>query len=293
MASLPTSAATSAPTSIMTPSGPTPPDDEPTIRYTRVDELFQVLNRVPGDVLIVTHVRPRNFSTMERERDSRRRRFRFRYYASSQVLVITLPTWVHEQLHAHLYWHFMQKLVRIGVEDSWVSIGSPTYRTPGHPSGDVGESDSSGGPEPERLGPNEWPTLVIEAGDSKSLNLLRQDMRWWFDASNHKVKIVLLAKFDRSRREIRLENWEEEAQVVRPGATTTRSVAANTLAPVLRQSITITQNAASPPSYNVVRGALVLSFRLLFLKDPGPGEGDFAFSIPELRVYAERVWSVV
>jgi hypothetical protein len=116
-------------------------------------------------------------------------------------------------------------------------------------------------------------------------------MKWWFIASNHQVKIVLLAKFDEPRREIQLESWEEVSPVG-PGATTTRSVAASRTGPLLRQTITITQNATSPPSYNVTTGsALVLSFRLLFLRDPGPGEGDFVISIPDLTFYAERVWA--
>ncbi len=181
----------------------------------------------------------------------------------------------------------------MGLEDSWKSIGTATYRTQGHPGGDGGESDSSGGPRPKRGGRNNWPTLVIEAGHSESLTRLRQDMRWWFDASNHQVKIVLLAKFNHSQREIQLEKWEEEPQVARPGVTTTRLIAASTLAPVLRQRITITRNATSPPSYNVTSGALVLSFGLLFLRDPGPGEGDFVFSIPDLQFYAECVWEEV
>jgi hypothetical protein len=118
-------------------------------------------------------------------------------------------------------------------------------------------------------------------------------MRWWFEASNHQVKIILLAKFNHPQRTIQLEKWEEAPQAVRPGAMTTRSVAAGAPAPVLQQTITITQNATSPPSYNVTRGALVLSFRLLFLRDPSPGEGDFVFSIPDLQFYAERVWAQV
>jgi hypothetical protein len=35
-----------------------------------------------------------------------------------------------------------------------------------------------------------------EAGVSQSLGALQDDMRWWFSASDHQVKIVLLVKFD-------------------------------------------------------------------------------------------------
>jgi hypothetical protein len=184
----------------------------------------------------------------------------------------------------------------MSLTDSWTQIGSITLRA-GHPGGDGGESDSAGGPLPARDGRGAWPTLVIEAGDSESLTRLRQDMTWWFEASNHQVKIVLLAKFNHHRPEIQLEKWEEAPQVVRPGAMTTRSVAAAVTAgapaPVLRRRITIARNAMNPPSYNVTRGTLVLSFGLLFLRAPGPGEGDIVFSIPDLQFYAERVWAQV
>lgn len=184
----------------------------------------------------------------------------------------------------------------MGLEGSWKAKGSGTFRT-GHPGGDGGESDSAGGPRPARGGHGAWPTLVIEAGYSESLQQLRRDMRWWFDASNHQVKIVILAKFNHREREIQLEKWEEELPAIRPGATSTRSVmaavAARTPAPALQQIITITRNATSPPSYNVTRGALVLSFRLLFQRDPGPGEGDIVFNIPDLQDYAELVWEEV
>lgn len=49
-------------------------------------------------------------------------------------------------------------------------------------------------------------------------------MEWWFAASNHQVKVVLLAKFDHNRTQIVLENWVEvQAQQPRQGATTTRA----------------------------------------------------------------------
>jgi hypothetical protein len=60
------------------------------------------------------------------------------------------------------------------------------------------------------------------------------------------------------------------------------------------QSVTITRDeTTNSVSYNVTRGLLVLIFRLLFLRDPGPQEGDFIFSIEDLLRYAEDVWDEV
>lgn len=182
----------------------------------------------------------------------------------------------------------------MGLRRAWRPFGSSLYRENGHPGGDVGEGDSTGGPLPYAKDLDSWPTLVIEAGDSESLPALRHDIRWWFDKSHHDVNIVLLAKFDHCRHEILVERWEEERLTSRPGATTTRALARSPLEPLLQQAITIARDTTTnPASYNVARGALVLKFELLFLRNPGPGEGDVIISIPELQSYAEAVWDYV
>ncbi len=66
----------------------------------------------------------------------------------------------------------------------------------------------------------------------------------------------------------------------------------NTRRPVLRQSIFVTRDATID-SYHVTSGALVLSFRLLLLRDPGLQEGDYIISIAELQAYARVVWLFV
>lgn len=64
----------------------------------------------------------------------------------------------------------------------------------------------------------------------------------------------------------------------------------------ITQSIRISRNQATDPIlYNITtrKGALVLRFRLLYLRDPGPQEGDFVIGVPDLQLYvnAEMVWS--
>lgn len=169
---------------------------------------------------------------------------------------------------------------------------STTFRPQGHPGGDGGEGDSSGGPMSVRHDKYAWPTLVIEAGDSESLHALRDDMRWWFSSSDHQVKIVLLAKFDHHLQQILIERWEEEVAIP-PGATTTgRAATFGASQPVLQQSITISRDPATG-SYQVASSDLVLSFRLLFLRDPGPQEGDFIIPTEDLQRYARLVWAAV
>ena len=185
----------------------------------------------------------------------------------------------------------------MGLRSDWKMAGSATFRPRGHPGGDGGEGDSSGCPIPQRPRGKDWPTLVIAAGHSQSLEGLRRDMRWWFSASEHQVKIVLLAKLEGSRGEIILEKWQEVSAPPRLGATTTRAPAR--LEPNCGQLINITRapgitntdpNRLNPTSYNVTSGALRLEFDHLFLRQPGQGEGDVIISIPQLQEYAVKVW---
>ncbi|KAI5864087.1 hypothetical protein GGS23DRAFT_562851 [Durotheca rogersii] len=262
----------------------------PTIRFTNVQDLLKVVRQVQGDFLIVKKVPPADFERLC-SREKRPCRIR-RYHANQGLLILTIPTCLHETLHLELWNLYRDKLVRKNQDRGWRPIGSTTFRPRGHPEGDVGEGDSSGCPRPVRSSPGSWPTLVIEAGDSESLSALRDDMRWWFLASDHDVKIVLLAKFDHGNQRIIIERWEEELQI-RQGATNTRrSTNGNTFQPVLRQSIAIIRDITTN-SYHVTSGALVLSFRLLFLRGPGPQEGDFIISVPELATYARNVWERV
>ncbi|KAK0734839.1 hypothetical protein B0T26DRAFT_632578, partial [Lasiosphaeria miniovina] len=135
----------------------------------------------------------------------------------------------------------------------------------GHPGGDSGEGDSTGGLRPERIGVSNWAILVIESGYSEILLELYKDMQWWFQVLNHEVKIVILAKFD-DQKKSRLHKERSRGQN-------------GVLSLVKRQSIIITRNkTTNPVSYNITRGALVLGFRLLFLRDLGPQEGDFVLA---------------
>jgi hypothetical protein len=116
-------------------------------------------------------------------------------------------------------------------------------------------------------------------------------MRWWLAASEHQVKIVLLAKFNHETQpqSIILEKWMETFP---PRRAVTRSSSPQ---PILSQTITIErvpESAATqtPARYVVTSGALRLEFRLLFLRDPREGEGDIIVNVQDLEDYAATVW---
>ncbi|KAI1405897.1 hypothetical protein F4819DRAFT_493865 [Hypoxylon fuscum] len=257
-----------------------PNHEDPVINFTNTQDLFEAIDCVSGDILIVTNVSPSSFVEIEEQRTIRRRKFRWcRYQAEARILVITIPTSVHEVLHTQLYGEYIEQLPASGVpRNAWFHKAATCFRSNHRGGSDGGEGDSSGAPKSQRLGPRDWPTLVIKAGASESLNQLRADMRWWFAASNHDVKIVILAKFDQRQSRIILEKWEEQG-ATRHGATTARLAA--TLQPVLQQTITIIRDATTTP------------VSLLFLRDPGPLEKDVVISVQFLQQYAELVWSQV
>ncbi|KAK3357523.1 hypothetical protein B0T25DRAFT_161568 [Lasiosphaeria hispida] len=183
----------------------------------------------------------------------------------------------------------------MGLQDAWKDHGATRFpQQQGHPSGNGGEGDSGGSPRPQPSG-RSWPTLVIGAGDSSSLEELRRDMRWWFSASNHEVKIIHLAKLDLAGRRTILEKWVETTPPPHSGPT---ARAASMRTPNCVQEITIdwTENTPVeiPTSYIVTTDDLRLKFSLLFLRPPeNPREHDILITVPRLQVWASMVWETV
>ncbi|KAK0708001.1 hypothetical protein B0H67DRAFT_589073, partial [Lasiosphaeris hirsuta] len=105
------------------------PDNDPqTVRFTNVQDLF-VINNTTGDFLTVTNVSPNNFTEIQREREKRRRKIRFRRYNSnSRILIITIPTDLHEALHLGVYERYRDQLVLTRRQESRKSIDTVTFQ---------------------------------------------------------------------------------------------------------------------------------------------------------------------
>ncbi|CAG9937059.1 unnamed protein product, partial [Clonostachys rosea f. rosea IK726] len=204
-------------------------------------------NRSKCDALYVRDV---SISTYERLKEYRcytRRKYRFRrYYPAEKLLIVAVTTGPHEQLHINLYLDIFLEFNKMGLERHWLGVGH-----------------------------REWPNLIVEGSHSMSLEEMRRHMAWWFEASDHQVKIVLLVKAD-GPSTIIIEKWQEPPRPERAGATTTR--ASSRPDPQSRQVITIKRIPGSTKphlteSYEVTSGgALRLEFQDLFLRPPGPGE---------------------
>ncbi|CAG9940634.1 unnamed protein product [Clonostachys rosea f. rosea IK726] len=259
--------------------------EQPTIKFTTYKALLEAIKQASTECIYIKDISAEQFTLVQRERGDKTP-FRLKFFCPDQhLLIITIPSMPHEVVIARLERFFITGVVAQGLDLHWIGLNSTTYINQNN--GTAGEGDASGGPFIPGVGAvQHWPTLVIESGYSQTLTQLRAQMAWWFRASAHQVKIVLLLKMDASSpADILIEKWQEIPLQNRPGATNTR--ASGALGPNLIQVINIRRinNAAphAPQSYTVTRGDLRLDFALLFLRQPGQGEGDIIIGIQQLQ----------
>jgi len=269
----------------------------PEFTYSGFTDLVeQIRNNTLGDIIIINNVSLANFDQISSEREERGLGFRLSLYmADPGRLIVTIPTRVHEALHLCLNDLIRSITVRMGTS-LWdlLSVGATTFTN--LDAGVVrswGEGDSCLLPLARQ--PDGFPTLVIEAGFTRSWDSLQQKARWWFATSRFDVKIVILVKFDRGR--ITIEKWKAVEAVPRPGMRTQAQANAPPQATCV-QSIHITRpgnDPASPASYTVT-APLHLEFVDVYLRQPveDPGqhvhEGDIVIDIAQLQSYALTLW---
>jgi hypothetical protein len=225
------------------------------------------------------------------------------YTADTKCLVIKIPTTEHEGLHGSLDDNFFVEAVLMGLRREFYSVGSSTFkdRDANRNVTSEGEGDSSRKPSSMRTDKHQYPTLVIEAGWTQTLEKLRQKAEWWFDKSSGDVKIVLLIKSSPRSNHIRIEKWKLAPATSRRGATTTRAAAAIT--PNCIHVVEIARangindahpNRFDPASYVVTGGPLQLEFIDIFLRQPiPPGEGDLILDNTTLQRYAVNFWKLM
>lgn len=289
-------------------------DSQPDILFTTVSAVFARLAQLGrhDDCLTVGDVSSTNFDALETARD-RGRALRLFYTPASSSVVITVPSGPHNQMHIGIYESIFLAIRDMGLKPSWSTRGDEKFRGA---DGSSAEADSAGRPNARwgRGASNNWPTLIIEAGVSQNLPLLHAKMRWWFAASEHQVKIGILAKVYLGQDVIHIEKWKERNDGLesRQGATTTRSMTRAGLSsrfePMCDQTITITitwtgsgpilstrEEDRTPPSFRVDGGPLIIGFEDLFLRPPiaANGEHDLVVADGTLQEVASMVWQSV
>ncbi|KAF4121297.1 hypothetical protein GMORB2_2259 [Geosmithia morbida] len=290
-------------------------DQAPTadIVFSTIDKLREFIDKCHPtvDAVVVANVTRSAFREISKLRDRTGHRWRLLYLNTCHLSIVTLPTYSHEQLHVYLNECLKDGLADMGQgKEEWTMTSSSRYPPDGN--GSSGEGDSGGKPFHKRLGHDQWPTIVFEAGFTQSLMSLRTKIRFWFSRSNHQVKIVVIVKAypgDSAQKKILVEQWLEQlisGSSARRGATTTRMLsAATTLQPVCIQTINVMWSLPGVPfeqatmsqktdrdSYSVARGPLSLSFESLLLREPNAStEQDVIIPDRDLKNCAIRVWA--
>ncbi|KAM7204591.1 hypothetical protein V8F33_001555 [Rhypophila sp. PSN 637] len=222
-----------------------------------------------------------------------------RFDSDSPILYIVIPTRTQELLHCTLYWKAHCGQARSwDIDEQLTPLGATTCRLDGSSDAvgtgeECGEGDSTSCLLKSGL---KWPVLVIYF---ETINELREDMRWWFRASDPRCQDCRIGKVRSPEgthsagelgRGCGTPEWYHDTK------TSCRADSKWHLRTSLRQSITITGDGGTTDpfddTYHVTSGALVLDFELLLLRQPVPPEGDFIISTEDLQDYGRSVFTV-
>ncbi|KAK3364301.1 hypothetical protein B0T25DRAFT_470421 [Lasiosphaeria hispida] len=283
--------------------------NEQYLPFRNVRDFFARVNACTEETFFVfSPVSAADYEALLKSRDRRGQKFQMDLWDGTQLWITTHASGLHETLHGHLDDKILLQVASMGLCDDWKRVGTTTFTAGAGGSG--GEGDSSRKPVSQRPLPAMWPTLVIEGGYSQSLRKLRHKARWWLQESNFEVKIVLIAKCLRTSKTILVEKWvgiPPLAQISPPNVTTrAQQQRLNMqgqgwgLVPGKAQTVTIRpipgvdpRQTSTPNSFQVVRSPLVLEFSLLFLRQPGAGEGNVSLGAQAFQSFAASIWQDV
>jgi len=128
------------------------------------------------------------------------------YDGREEILIVKLIVGVmHESATCEFASLFDRKLVLLGIDELVAPTGSVTF---GRCGGRSKEANISYKPRSRRM-EDEWPSFVIEVGDSESLAILRGDAAFWITNSDKRTRIVIVLNINRRDQQILVERWEE------------------------------------------------------------------------------------
>jgi hypothetical protein len=265
---------------------------------------IQASSRLYPDCVQVRDISTDNFHEIEKRAGQEGRAVGlFFYLADARLLIVTLPTDPHEELHRFIYTEIKGQARDMGLAFEIGSVG--TRKAPAALGGESsGESDSNFFPHLQRSASSgDWPSVVIEAGHSYTYDSLKAKASWWLRESNYTVRLVLLVKMEIRRREIWIEKWKG-LPLLGYGGPVTRSRSSLPLEPrQISSRVTVSRaagitdahpNRFNPASYNIARGNLQIDFEYLFCRPAqAPGEADININMTGLRQFAVNCWRKV
>ncbi|KAK5656650.1 hypothetical protein OQA88_4630 [Cercophora sp. LCS_1] len=173
---------------------------------------------------------------------------------------IRLP--IHEIAHLHLFMTVSHLLLQMGLGGQFVATGATTFKGPGTKKK---QGDSGIRPDPPRWAGNQFPTVVIEAGNSESLPQLYKDR-----------DMVLLIKVCKRSKRIVIEQWHRFYQ----SPTAKVEIKPHPQKPFLHDS-----------SCWLVEGApMVIAFREVFLRPAQGTETDIVLTKDFFAELAMLCW---
>jgi len=226
---------------------------------------------------------------VDSQRDEIGKGIRLTHCADIGTLIIKVPTTAHEVVAETFKVVLLERFIQMGVPHrERVGLGATRFTGTSTIS-----KEADGAFKPSTLRPYEmdWPTLVLEVGDSESLPKLRNDAKWWLSNSEGSVNIVLIFHINQGAKSILIEWWETTS------ALTSRSITRSTAQsngnqppaqiPTQMQAITVNPNG-------VITGVpLTLDFHQIFLRQANPPEHDIVVTAQDLRDWSDIIWAAL
>ena len=230
-----------------------------------------------GQYLVFTSVTEDKFTKLHRYRRRYHKSLRFMYLEEKEVLIVKISIGVIDgMVCGELGYTLREKATEMGLGRSIGDAGTSTFQ--GIRSKKEAESSFLAMLSPSRL----WPTVVFEAGISESLERMRVDSRWWLENSLGEVKIVILISISKSERKLHIEQWEMPA-VLNQRVTRAHPHPVGTVTKINEVDI-IGGIATGAP--------VTLDFEKIFLRPPGPGEGNIVYTAQYLKRWAASIWRI-
>ena len=236
--------------------------------------------------LIFCFVTTDDLLKIERARESGKidRGVRMTHYVDWNILIVKVPTGKHEAAHGNFGKELIVRAAGMGLKREFFYVGATKFQVRRASK----EGDTAYKPLSIRPREVDWPTIVIEAGWSESLQKLRLDAGFWLEDSGGNVKIVLLISIGRRARTgtMIIEKWENRPVPANRPATRAITSGNGQIATKV-QAITIDSNS------NTVNGApLTLEFPKIFLRQAVPPlEHDITFTAQDLSEFATDFWT--
>ncbi|KAJ5470239.1 hypothetical protein N7530_007596 [Penicillium desertorum] len=194
-------------------------------------------------------------------------RFCSSYDLSEQLFLVTMPSGPHGAACDLINTVIREVLTPMNLSTSLQ--GYVRTITRGHGRGKI--PDYGWRPRHGPPGQPSSPSVTLEVALSDSDSKLNSDVRFWLNPDNSDTNICLTLRINRSRPEIRIENWEWQNDKAH------RS-----------QVVWITRKKNQT---QVSDHPLLIPFESLFRRNPtGPAERDLAISQQQLVFVAEALW---